>query len=288
MGKALLSACEGRDVGDTVLVIASQINHGKESIQKNDELCISMAELNMAAGKKAIESCRHKMAYSYLENALSLLPDDHWDSNYDLSLRVSFMMASAANSSSMYDVAENLLQQIFEKARCTADKLPSYHLLVTSEYIHVYSVDVMRCTCMILILHYNLLSPALVFLSQGKAVDAYNTCSSMLSHLGETIPENVTPQAVGSAVPETLYKIEKGYNEEWLGKKIENESVRQILKFYTALISASYLFKEPHVMAYFVCRTVQLSLQHGVSKYTPLAFIQLSNIAMSFDTAAFI
>ena len=144
LGKALLSVCEGRDVGDTILVIASQINHGKESIQKNDELCISMARLNMAAGKKTIESCRHKMAYSYLENALSLLPDDHWNSNYDLSLHVSFMMASAANSSSMCDEAENLLQRIFEKGRCMTDKLPSYHLLVTSELIHMFfDFDVM-------------------------------------------------------------------------------------------------------------------------------------------------
>ena len=138
LGKALLSACEGRDVGDTILVIASQINHGKEFIQKNDELCISMAEFNMAAGKKAIESCRHKTAYSYLDNALSLLPDDHWNSNYDLSLRVSFMMASAANSSSMYNEAEMLLQMIFDKSRCTTDKLPSYHLLVTSECLRMF------------------------------------------------------------------------------------------------------------------------------------------------------
>ena len=141
---------------------------------------------------------------------------------------------------------------------------------------------------MILILHYTLLSPALVFLSQGKAVDAYNTCSSVMSHLGETIPESVTPQEVGVIVPETIHMVREVYGAEWLGKKNENESVRQILKFYTALITASYFFKEPCVMAYFVWRTVQLSLLHGASKYTPLAFLQLTNNVMSFDTAALI
>ena len=169
LGKALLSVCDGRNVGDTILVIASQINHGKESIQKNDELCISMAELNMAAGKKAIESCRHKEAYSYLNNALSLLPDDHWNSNYDLSLRVSFMMASAANSSSMYDEAEMLLQRIFEKGRCTTDKLPSYHLLVTSECLGVF-LNFHMMTCVSFILH---LSAAASFQScyhKGKSL----------------------------------------------------------------------------------------------------------------------
>ena len=110
----------------------------------------------------------------------------------------------------------------------------------------------------------------------------------MLSHLGETIPETVTPQAVEAIVPETLHMVREIYGAEWLGKKIENEPVRQILKFYTALITASYFFKQPYFVAYFVCRMVQLSLQHGVSKYTPLAFLQLSNIVMSFDNAAFI
>eukprot|EP00986_Skeletonema_menzelii_P018073 scaffold24409_cov143-Skeletonema_menzelii.AAC.1 len=110
----------------------------------------------------------------------------------------------------------------------------------------------------------------------------------MLSHLGETIPETVTPQAVEAFVPETLQMVREIYGAEWLGKKIENESVRQILKFYPALINASYIFKQPHVVAYFVCRMVTLSLQHGVSKYTPLAFLHLANTLMSFDTAPFI
>ena len=110
----------------------------------------------------------------------------------------------------------------------------------------------------------------------------------MLSHLGETIPETVTPQAVEAIVPETLYKVEKGYNVEWLGKKIKDESVSRILEFYTALVTASYFFKQPHVMAFFVCKMVNLSLQHGVCKHAPLAFLQLANIVMSFDTAPLI
>ena len=125
----LHSVCEGKDVGDTILLIATQINHGKEFILKDDELCLPFAKLNMAAGKMAIDSCRHKTAYSYLEVASSLLPNDHWESNYDISLRLSFMMASAANSSCKYDEAEIILQRILKEARCTKDKLPSYFVL---------------------------------------------------------------------------------------------------------------------------------------------------------------
>ncbi len=90
LGKVLYSICEGKDVGDrdTIFLIASQINHGKEWILKDKDLSIAVAKLNMKAGKKAIDGCDHKTAYSYLRAAQSLLPKDHWDweSNYDLSL----------------------------------------------------------------------------------------------------------------------------------------------------------------------------------------------------------
>ena len=125
----LHSVCEGKDVGDTILLIASQIYHGKESIMKNDELRIPIVKLKMAAGMKAMESCRHKTAFSYLKAAWSLLPDDCWGSYYDISLRLNFMMASAANSSCEYDDAVLILQRIMKEARCTKDKLPSYFVL---------------------------------------------------------------------------------------------------------------------------------------------------------------
>lgn len=94
-----------------------------------------IVRLNMAAGKKAMDSFRHKTAYSYLEAAFSLLPDDCWESHYEISLRLGFMMASAANSSCKYDVAESVLKRILKEAHCTEDKLPSYFLLSQSKFI---------------------------------------------------------------------------------------------------------------------------------------------------------
>lgn len=82
----------------------------------------------MKAGKKAIDGCDHKMAYFFLQIVLSLLPDDHWESHYDLSLRLKALMASTANSCCKVDEAELILHNIFEKARCLEDKLPSYFL----------------------------------------------------------------------------------------------------------------------------------------------------------------
>eukprot|EP00984_Skeletonema_dohrnii_P000513 scaffold169_cov122-Skeletonema_dohrnii-CCMP3373.AAC.1 len=210
LGKVLYSSCDGKDVGDTVfLPIASQINHGKEWILKDNEFSIAIAELNMKAGKKAIDGCDDKTAYSYLGVAVSLLPEDHWESHYDLSLRIYFLMASAANSTCRDDEAELFLQKIFEKARCLDDQLPSYLLLNE------------------------------IVLSQGNPKAAYDTCASVLSQLGETIPTSVTPEAASSMLAETLTMYEEVYNDEWIKKKLEDEKIRTIAKLYNSCGSAA-------------------------------------------------
>ena len=138
LGKTLYPICEGKDdVGDTIMLIASQINHGKELIEKDDPLCIPVAKLNMKAGQMALDGCDHKRAYFYFVAGVSLLPHDSWICDYDLSLRLNFCLAAAANTSCKYEEAERILNIIYEKARCLEDKLPAYALTVESEYIYL-------------------------------------------------------------------------------------------------------------------------------------------------------
>ena len=87
----------------------------------------------MKAGKKALDGCDHKTAYSYLMFAVSLLPEDHWDRHYDLSLHLNLLLAGAANSCCQYDEAEQFLHRGLSHARCLEDQLPSYILLSQSK-----------------------------------------------------------------------------------------------------------------------------------------------------------
>ncbi len=127
------SNCEGEYIGNTIYLIASQINYGEEYTLKSREMRIKVAKLNMIAGKRALDGYNHKTAYSFLETASSLLPEDKWESCYELSLRLSILTARAAYSCRHFDAAESILLRIFGKARSTRDKLPAYSLLGTSE-----------------------------------------------------------------------------------------------------------------------------------------------------------
>jgi len=144
LGRVLLRIYSFNDAEDTLFIIASQINHGKEWIVKDKDLSIAIAELNMMAGKRALDGCDHKTAYSFLAAAISFLPEDHWESHYDLSLRLNFMTSSAATSCCQYDEAEQLLRRGLANARCLDDQLPS-HLLLSQSKCSIR--DALLCSC---------------------------------------------------------------------------------------------------------------------------------------------
>jgi hypothetical protein len=79
-------------------------------------------------------------------------------------------------------------------------------------------------------------------------------------------------------IPETLRMYGEVYGDDWLGKNMEDNTLRNVIKFYSEMATCAYFIKVPHIVAYFVCKVVQLSLQNGVCQHTPLAFLQLSNI----------
>jgi hypothetical protein len=280
LGKVLYSFCDGKDAGDTIFLIASQINHGKEWILRDDELRIGIAELNMKAGKKALDGCDHETAYSYLCAALSLLPKDHWENHYDLSLRLGFLIASAANSTCHYDKAIIMLRKIIEKARCLDDQLPSYILLSQG-----------KCPCIrcpVLGLSYHSPNPMLLLLAlhaQGKLNDVYDTCSAILTELGESIPESYNLSMATTVADETL-KMYEDAGEEWLKSDATvDKTLLNTLQLYKAISFASLFCKSHSMVVYFASKAVQLSLSRGICEHTPLSLLQFTSVAIKDDNA---
>ncbi len=118
-------------------------------------------------------------------------------------------------------------------------------------------------------------------------IEAYTTCSSILSKLGEIVPEAVTPERVGSMVPETLNMYTEVYGDDLLGKK-KDDSLCYVMKFYNIMATAAHFFKPSHIVVYIICKMVQMSLRHGVCQETPLAMMQLSSFVIRFDNAALV
>lgn len=94
LGQGLYSVTKGKKLGEAVFPIVDQINRGLQ--RKTPAMCIDIARLNLEAGLKCLEQSANSSANTYLDKALSLLPQSHWESQYSLSLQLYFLLAKAA------------------------------------------------------------------------------------------------------------------------------------------------------------------------------------------------
>jgi len=117
-----------------------------------------------------------------------------------------------------------------------------------------------------------------VFQTQGKCIDAYNTCSSVLLQLGETIPDAVAPGIAKTMVEDTLKMYEEVDDIDWLERNIEDNALRTTLQFYSSIADSSYLCKPVTMAVYFTCKAVQLSLRKGICDHTTMSLLQFTRV----------
>ena len=159
----------------------------------------------------------YNTASSYLGVSLQLLPDEHWQSNYALSLCTYMALAKAAYSTGNVEKSEATLKRIFKEATSLEDKLDSYYLYIN-------------------LLH-----------SQERGEEAHLTCQYVLEQLGEKIPEFVTPEENKSIIEETIEIARNNLTEEKLLKlKVIDEKSHPVIKFINLMGTITY-FSKPEV-----------------------------------------
>ena len=130
-------ATKGRDAEDKMLLsIADQMMKGvcylaDESLESQ----IDIAKLYYSSGMKAVDCSDYTTSRSYLKLALSLLPTDRWETQYDLCHQISLRLAKSYYSCGDVEETQSMLQELMEHSRSIEDKMPVQALLVTSEYI---------------------------------------------------------------------------------------------------------------------------------------------------------
>jgi len=246
LGILLFSVSRGKDLGGAIFHIIDQINHGIPQLiqpQKTKDII----ELNFYSGSKAMDRSDYKTAQSYFSNSFLLLPEDHWSSDYEFSLRLYFLSAKVAYSCGNIEKAYILLKKILEEGCCLGDKLDAYHLYAT-------------------ILH-----------ACEESDKAYTTCREVLSQLDETIPDLTDMRSTMAIVEETGDMLQRKSDAELFEMKEMDNVLLLTLKFYTLLICISF-WKRPMIMPFIGCRMIRISLEHGVSLDSVVGLVIYSGV----------
>eukprot|EP00985_Skeletonema_marinoi_P007031 scaffold3085_cov127-Skeletonema_marinoi.AAC.2 len=235
-----------RERDDRLLLTGvAQINHGGPKAIIDEEQAVVVANLNLDAGKKAMNMSDFFSAHSFFDHGISNLRRGHWNDYYDLSLELFNLAAKCALMNAEHDGLKMLTNQIMHNAKCLEDKFQAISITVT-------------------LLNWSGNVPA--------AVDLIN---NTLSSLDEELPSAVTPLVIKQYLDKTKTKLAIISDDILLSyPAMINPSKILAVEFLVKLYGSLTLIGERAAIPIIPLKVIQISLTYGMSPHSPSAFAQ--------------
>jgi len=203
------------------------------------------ARLNLTAGKYCIGAAQYKKAQEYFAAGISLLVENHWSEQYDLSIELYEMSVVASLMGGDTDNVPSRLDDILSNAKSFEDALNSQVLL--AKYLA----------------------------SQEQYDFATKGVLAILSHLGEEFPTVLNESQVQNEIKATQAILNNITREKILrvGTMTDTDKLN-VMKFMTLLLTVSN-FASPLLMHLLSCRMMHLTFEFGFCEDTisGLAFV---------------
>ncbi|MBN3894880.1 MAG: AAA family ATPase, partial [Nostoc sp. NOS(2021)] len=125
IGRLLLSNTSDGEQTDKLFDIANQLNMGISLITDNVEKC-KVAQINLNAAQKARRATAYSAAFSYAEKGMSLLDDNSWQGQYNITLGLHNIAADTAFLTGRFAEITQLMQVVKLNSQTVVDNLAVY------------------------------------------------------------------------------------------------------------------------------------------------------------------
>ncbi|MFC1975032.1 AAA family ATPase [Chloroflexota bacterium] len=129
VGRLLLRNTPPAEQAHKLFDIVNQLNLGRDLIDQQTERD-ELARLNLLAGQKAKASAAYQPAFNHLQVGLAQLGENHWQTQYDLSLELHAEAAEAAYLSGELEEMERLSEIVLQQAQTALDKVKVYEVRI--------------------------------------------------------------------------------------------------------------------------------------------------------------
>jgi len=218
-----------------IFEIVNQLNLGKQLInrqQERDEL----ARLNLRVGQKAKKSTAYQTAFNYLQVGLSLLEEDCWKQQYDLTLKLSIEATEAMFLIGDLEQMERLIEVVLKKADTLLEKVQVYTLKIQASA------------------------------SQNKLVETVNIALQILEMMGIVFPKQPSPLDIESSLEEVKSGLAtrriKDIKDLVNLPKMTDPKMLAVMSLMFEMMHACYV-TSPSLFTLAVSKMVSLSVQYG-------------------------
>jgi len=140
IGKILLENTPIDEQEEKIFDVVNQLNFGIGLIA-NERERNKLAELNLAAGKKAQISTAYQSALNYLQVGIGLLNEHSWQQQYNLMLALYTQAAEVAYLNTNFDLVQRYFEEVILQAKTVLDKVKVYEVKIMAYSAQMKSTE---------------------------------------------------------------------------------------------------------------------------------------------------
>ncbi len=241
IGRLLLQRIPEKDRPDRLFDIVNQLNWGIDIISSETERR-QLAQLNLQAGIKAKESSAFTPAYEFIRNGIELLPTDHWEQQYQLSINLYSEAAETAFLCSRFDDMNTYIDTVLAKAKTLEETI------MPSE-IRIHALK-----------------------AQNRLSDALRAGLDLMEKLGEKFPSRPNSVKVMPDLIKTGMMLRGKSNGQLRDLPAIKDPIKKAAIRVLAGIAPSSYWGNPDIFPFLIFRIVQLSIKYGNSPVSSFGF----------------
>jgi predicted ATPase/signal transduction histidine kinase len=241
IGQLLLKQISPVAREERIFEIVNQLNYGTGLITQQSERH-ELAELNLTACRKAKSATAYQAAREYAIIGLSLLGENAWQQQYEMTLEFHDLAADLAYLCSDFQSMEELIETVISQAKSLLEQVNVYRIKIQAN------------------------------VSQNQLGEAITIGLQLLQKLGVIFPETPTQNDIQQALIEIGQLIKNREVEDFINLPIMTDREKiAILQISNSIFSSAYLSGSP-LFPLLTANSVKLSLQHGNTSSSAFAY----------------
>jgi len=241
IGRLMLKTYSAAEVEENIFQIVKQLNEGRALLSAEES--ISLAGMNLNAGRKAKTSAAYLQAWDNFKTGISLLPENCWKLNYRLAFDLYKECYECEYILTHFDEASSLFDNIITHVGNLLDKVVIYCIGIQQNSV------------------------------QAKYDEAIEMGKSILKELGVELPDD---HKLVEATRQEIESVKSSLGPRQVKEVfdlplIDDAKTISLVKVLIALVAPTY-FRNFHLFEYIVAKTVNIGLKEGVSAELTYAY----------------
>ncbi|MGE3457613.1 MAG: AAA family ATPase [Kofleriaceae bacterium] len=243
IGRRLLRKASHGQLDEQLFEIVDQLDLGEALVVEPAER-LRLADLNLAAGRKAKASAAYQAAFNYLSVGLRLLPSQPWDDHGELCFALHRELAECAYLTARHAMADALVEAALEHAPSKAARADLYTLRALAAMVAGDSARALRVG------------------RDGLALFGLAWPLETIDAAIEAEAASVTMNLKGRRIEDLVHEPE-----------VVDDEIRACMRLFSILGPPAYFSGANDVLAFVTMTSTNLSLRHGPSPYSSYAYV---------------